>query len=543
MAKSRPSPTTDVMVLARDVSDAIHVDGMRTVAAAFAFDPETGLILGSGIAATLPAAISDLLRKFRASAGEGSLPPRLLCAPHLASAVKHALPAAWRSAEVVSVELDASVEDIFDSLVGHLSGRQQPADLPSPTEWSMLFRQAQAFVEASPWDRITADNYLSMALRVGSSSTDRIGVVLGAEGITYGFALYPAGVEPPGGPSWSTPKLPPAGTLMLTLDPPDQLPAYMIAKARRYLWPDSLALMPVALAWTDNGPGDPSSDEVTVLSLALAAALAASSRLEATPATGDMILSAGRSGQYRVELKPVQHVASPSDGDTLTIDEALDEFLEDCRSRVSARTLRTYESVIELLRACLNSYGHQYLSESERAQLDRAYEAGEEEAFCRLFGAEKIADSVGEFLSYFMIRKVAASGDLLRASGTVTGKLMDWLAEHGAVSPEAARDARRQARAAARDLPRAARLASILLDAIGSEPPVSVETLGAQDYIEDELMISSVEPGSLWFDDDIGPVKVPKTASDLARPGWMISLALGRIRNQWRILEVGNVYP
>ena len=232
-----------------------------------------------------------------------------------------------------------------------------------------------------------------------------------------------------------------------------------------------------------------------------------------------MILSGGRPGQYRVALRSVELAANPTDGDALTIDEALVEFLEDCRSRVSARTLRTYESVTELLRACLNSYGHQYLSESELDQFETAYQAGDEGAFCRLFGAEKIADSVGEFLGYFMIRKVAAGGDLLRASGTVIGKLMDWLAERGAVSPEVAHDAQRRARVAARDLPRAARLTSILLNAIDSGPPGRVETLGDEDYIEDELMISRVEPGSLWFDNDVGPVKVPKSASDLARPG------------------------
>jgi hypothetical protein len=63
------------------------------------------------------------------------------------------------------------------------------------------------------------------------------------------------------------------------------------------------------------------------------------------------------------------------------------------------------------------------------------------------------------------------------------------------------------------------------------------------DYIEDELVISRVEPGRLWFDDGIGPVKVPRAASDLARPGWSVSLVLARVRGQWRMLQVGSVYP
>jgi hypothetical protein len=199
--------------------------------------------------------------------------------------------------------------------------------------------------------------------------------------------------------------------------------------------------------------------------------------------------------------------------------------------------------VIELLRACLNSYGHQYLSEADLDAFQTAYAAGDEQAFCRLFGAEKIAESVGEFLGYFMVRKVAATEELLRASGTVVAKLVAWLAERQAISPADAREAQRRARAAARDLPRAARLASVLFDAAESGPTVRVDALDEADYIEDELTISRVEPGKLWFEDDIGPVKVSKTASDLARPDWTISLALGRVRGQWRIVQVGNVYP
>jgi hypothetical protein len=54
------------------------------------------------------------------------------------------------------------------------------------------------------------------------------------------------------------------------------------------------------------------------------------------------------------------------------------------------------------------------------------------EAFCRLFGAEKIVEYVGGFLGHFMVRKVAASEELLRTSGTVMAKRMAWLAEHAA---------------------------------------------------------------------------------------------------------------
>jgi hypothetical protein len=544
MPEARVHHAPDVLVLARDISDAVEVGGVETVAAAVALDPGTGLILGSGVAADPVAALKDLLANVSGGASATrSGPPRLLCRPELVSMVAGCLPAAWRRAEVVAMQPDHAVDDLFDSLVGHLSGRRQPEDFPSPADWVMLLRQAQAFVEARPWQQMADDVHLNMHLRLSGIPTQAVGIVMGNAGITYGFALYPGAAPPPTRLNRTRANPAPPGTLAMTLDPATELPGYLVARARRYGWPDSLELVPVFFAWTAEGPADLSSDQVALLTLALAAALASRAEGSLARAAGDMILSGGRSGQYQVASGAPAAEPSAARGPAFTIDRALEAFLEDSRSRLSARTARTYESVIELLRACLNSYGHQYLSEAELAAFEAAYQAGDEQAFCRLFGAEKIVESVGEFLGYFMVRKVAASEELLRASGTVSAKLVAWLAERGAVSPAEARDAQRRAQAAARDLPRAARLASVLFEAAESGPAVRVDALDDADYVEDELTISRVEPGKLWFEDDIGPVKVPKAASDLARPGWTISLALGRVRGQWRLLQVGNVYP
>jgi hypothetical protein len=542
VARAHRTGRRDVLVIARDISDSVQVGGLKTVAAAFAVDPATALILGSGMATGAAGALRDLLRNVSAAAN-GPEAPRLLCPPELLGMVEGGLPAAWRKAEIAAVQPGVEVEDLFDSLVGHLAGRTQPSDLPSPADWSMLFRQAQAFVEAAPWRRLPDDVRLQMDLRQGGTAFHSVGIILGNGGVTYGFALYPGDAEPAGHATRFDPMAPPAGTLVMTLDVAAELPGYLVAKARRYLWPDSLALLPVFFAWTGDGAADLSSDEVALLAMALAAALVGADERHAAPAAGDMILSGGRSGHYQVEVGARVHDVDIGAHEGLTIDCALQEFLDDCRARLSARTVRTYESVIDLLGACLNSYGYQYLSQAEHDVFQAAYEAGDEQAFCHLFGAEKIADSAGEFLGYFMIRKVAASGELLRASGTVMGRLVAWLAEHGELSPEVAHEAQQRARAAAHDLPRAARLAEILFDAVESAPRINVDRLDDTDYIEDELTISRVEPERVWFEDDIGPVEVPKAASDLARAGWTVSLALGRVRGQWRIVQVGGVYP
>jgi hypothetical protein len=97
----------------------------------------------------------------------------------------------------------------------------------------------------------------------------------------------------------------------------------------------------------------------------------------------------------------------------------LDEALAEQEKRLASRTFRNYADVIHLLRDCLNGYGHQSLDADERRRWETAYER-DEEAFVHVFGPAKIADNLGEFLDYFMIRKVMASEELLRAAGTVT---------------------------------------------------------------------------------------------------------------------------
>lgn len=50
--------------------------------------------------------------------------------------------------------------------------------------------------------------------------------------------------------------------------------------------------------------------------------------------------------------------------------------------------------------------------------------------FCVIVGPTR-GQNLGEFLDYFMVRKVIAGQELRKASGTVTGKLVRWLADRG----------------------------------------------------------------------------------------------------------------
>ncbi|MGZ6576040.1 MAG: hypothetical protein ACXVHJ_34175 [Solirubrobacteraceae bacterium] len=227
----------------------------------------------------------------------------------------------------------------------------------------------------------------------------------------------------------------------------------------------------------------------------------------------------------------------------VTIDEALDRFLTDQRERLSEKTFRRYQDVVQLLRHSLDGYAYSSLDENERRRWDAEFETSEEGAFCRLFGPEKIPDHLGEFLGYFMVRKVFASQDLLKAAGTVTGKLVRWLSQHGYIDDQSAEDASDRARDAARDLPVADRLGMILHDLAAGAPDINPDEVAEQDWAEDYLQITDVEPGKIWFEGGVGPITVPRKASDLARPGWSMHITAARAARTWHLLEVGFVYP
>lgn len=70
-----------------------------------------------------------------------------------------------------------------------------------------------------------------------------------------------------------------------------------------------------------------------------------------------------------------------------------------------------------------------------------------------------------------------------------------------------------------------------------------MEPVDDDDWVEDYVTITKVEPGKLWFDEEVGPVRVPKKASDLAQVGWSMSATIAKVKGSWRIVQAGRVYP
>ncbi|MGH9119057.1 MAG: hypothetical protein ACRD0A_14595 [Acidimicrobiales bacterium] len=192
-----------------------------------------------------------------------------------------------------------------------------------------------------------------------------------------------------------------------------------------------------------------------------------------------------------------------------TIDEALDAFLAEQAERLAERTYRNYLEVIELFCDCMNGYGYESLSAIERRRWQQAFDDGEERAFTRLFGPEKIPEQVGQFLGWFVIRKVMAGQEFLKACGTVTKRLGKWLAASGYVDADEAADMAERGAEAGDELPKADKLAELLYEQARTLPPFDPDSIPDDEWIEDQLWIERVEPGALWFDGGAAAVRAP----------------------------------
>src|ERR1700694_5776464 len=91
--------------------------------------------------------------------------------------------------------------------------------------------------------------------------------------------------------------------------------------------------------------------------------------------------------------------------------------------------------------------------------------------YCGTFGPEDATEGYGEFLDYFMPRKVMCGKETMQAAGTVTKKLAKWLAEKGYI--EDTEYAQERAGEAVKNLPNSQEVLDLLDDYIDEYAPAS----------------------------------------------------------------------
>ncbi len=224
-----------------------------------------------------------------------------------------------------------------------------------------------------------------------------------------------------------------------------------------------------------------------------------------------------------------------------TINQVLDEFLAEQEKRLAPRTYRQYENVIDLLRYCLEDYVVLTDKKLEKA-VDKARDAGAEDAVCSLCPPREIAGCISEFLGWFMVRKVVAGQDLMRAAGTVTRRLGRWLYEHEYIDIDDAEYFEEEGTQRGRALPKAKGLADRLAAWVENQPAV-----GSENTHESHFRIEAVTKRG-WMVKDVmghleGDVFVPSELRNPQQVGWEVSGIIAETPRGLRWVEVWNVYP
>lgn len=321
------------VVMLRDVTHAVRVEGQETTVTGVVLDVDTGLMLGATIAESYPQACREVFHAALTTPVPGAPfrpgpPARVACAPdHLADVDDQLRAVIGREAPAAEgIIPDPEAEDIVDSLVGHLSGRAQPVDPPRPEDWTHLIRLAADFAEAKPWERTTATEAGHvLTVTVHDETASYAAVVLGQQGLQRGLVLYPGTELPDAFGSWrpGQPATVPDGTLMCYLDPPDDTVREAVNRAARYGWPGDAELFPLFMTMNEDEPADIGQREAYHLALGLAAVL----RLGASdsgPLDGVLALPTGDEGTYSLTSTGVTTPESAADvGDAWRILEKL----------------------------------------------------------------------------------------------------------------------------------------------------------------------------------------------------------------------------
>lgn len=228
-----------------------------------------------------------------------------------------------------------------------------------------------------------------------------------------------------------------------------------------------------------------------------------------------------------------------------TIDAVVSQFLQAQKERLSKRTYRDYDSVMDLFVIYLNSYGPNVLQGEEHKKWEKAYE-NDESAFTKLFSVSYISSyTYADFLEYFVIRKVASGESFMKNCVRVLKKFSKWLFEHDYINQlkfENMNDYFKGGKASS--LSDAEKLSDLLYEHSLNVNYSQFEKIEEGYFTIIEKKNTKLKIADVFTDEPLdGCLIVPKTIVDYCRVGWDLSLVIGKRNGNWYVIESGNVYP
>ncbi len=302
------STPTGWLVVQRNLTGSVQVRDAPEIWFTAVFSTPSRKIAGGNADSTAHGSLVGAVRQaiHAPTRGAPSGPPAVVvAAPGLVDEVRDVLRDEGIGVAVDEVATPDWAEHVLAELVGHLAGRVQVLDPPTPDDWALLHQQAAAYAEARPWERLADDIHLALELRIGSSRSDAVAIVLGNAGLTRGLALSLGRNVPEVLASGSAAAPLPPGTVTFSLIRRAEVPPEMLERAARYGWPTTFDA-PLFAAMGPDGPQEIDRDQATSLTVALAAA-SDHDRQGAgfgMQVRGQMVLANGRRGRWRAVLEP-----------------------------------------------------------------------------------------------------------------------------------------------------------------------------------------------------------------------------------------------
>jgi len=226
------------------------------------------------------------------------------------------------------------------------------------------------------------------------------------------------------------------------------------------------------------------------------------------------------------------------------ITQTFEKFLKEQEESLSKKTYQKYKNVIELFENYLNGYAYKNLEDENYQKFEKMFNQKGKQ-YCEIFAVQNLSTvEFNEFLSYYIIRKVMGSKSLMKDTGTVLRKFTTWLHENEYLEDKQYEMLYSTINDLKDDLPKLEVLSDLLYE---NGRKNSIYTY--DEYKESNYVINRIEEGKLWLEDYmdqeeiVGPVYVTEEISSKAQKDWSVYLVLGRVENNWYIIESGMVYP
>lgn len=250
-------------VLRRDIAPSVEVQEEPTVFATLVMDSE-GAVAGVHVAGDAAQSLRLALRR-AARRSHTELPALVLCPPGLGGELGETLSLLAIDAHASEEDPPDGLLDVFDAMVGHMAGRRQASEPPSPDEWRMLHAQALRYLDLRPWERWPTERDIPLRIDLDGSILELYAMLMPGGGARQIVAVSPtAGTA-------SSPA-PPPGNAVLTLAD-EEIPHELVMRSERYGWPASSRTRPVFLTCDEEGPREIDAWHARALTAVLAALL------------------------------------------------------------------------------------------------------------------------------------------------------------------------------------------------------------------------------------------------------------------------------